>query len=164
MKKLRSLQKVTSNRTDLKSINHLISIQSVTYKTKRQSMTKNALSFSTLFVVSLILNSSTTKYSFVSANPQSEKPVESEVNKGKFVARELSYNGNSILSVHCFFSSFRRRASKHLWSFSKLPDRQPASQQVLVLWRNGQLIGSNRAPIGSNRRKIERFVGSFFFF
>ena len=31
-----------------------------------------------------ILNSSTTKYTFVSATPQSEKPVESEVNKGKF--------------------------------------------------------------------------------
>jgi len=77
----RSLQKVTSNRTDLKSINHLISIQSITYKTKRQSMTKNALSISTLVVVSLILNSSTTKYTFVSATPQSEKPVESEVNK-----------------------------------------------------------------------------------
>ena len=84
MKKLRSLQKVTSNRTDLKSINHLISIQSITYKTKRQSMTKNALSISTLVVVSLILNSSTTKNTFVSAASQSEKPVESEVNKGKF--------------------------------------------------------------------------------
>ena len=91
MKKLRSLQKVTSNRTDLKSINHLISIQSISYKTKRQSMTKNALSISTLVVVSLILNSSTTKYTFVSASPQSEKPVESEVSKGKFWL-DLCYN------------------------------------------------------------------------
>ena len=49
-------------------------------------MTKNALSISTLVVVSLILNSSTTKYTFVSATPQSEKPVESEVNKGKLLA------------------------------------------------------------------------------
>ena len=84
MGKASSFKKETSNWTDLKPINHLITIKLIKKKTNRQSMTKNALSFITIVVLSLIINLSSTKHILVTANSQSNNPAESQVNKGKF--------------------------------------------------------------------------------
>ena len=87
MGKASSFKKETSNRTDLKPINHLITIKLIKKKTNRQSMTKNALSFITIVVLSLIINLSSTKQILVTANSQSNNPTESQVNKGKFFSQ-----------------------------------------------------------------------------
>ena len=84
MGKVSSFKNEASNWTDLKSINHLMTIKQIKKKSKRQSMTKNGLSFITIVVLSLIINLSSTKDVLVNAKSQSDISIESQVNKGKF--------------------------------------------------------------------------------
>ena len=84
MGKVSSFKNEASNWTDLKSINHLMIIKQIKKKSKRQSMTKNGLSFITIVVLSLIINLSSTKDVLVTAKSQSDISIESQVNKGKF--------------------------------------------------------------------------------
>ena len=84
MGKVSSFKNEASNWTDLKSINHLMTIQQIKNKSKRKSMTKNGLSFITIIVLSLIINLSSTKDVLVTAKSQSDISIESQVNKGKF--------------------------------------------------------------------------------
>ena len=84
MGKVSSFKNEASNWTDLKSINHLMTIKLIKKKSKRQSMTKNGLSFITIVVLSLIINLSSTKDVLVTAKSQSDISIESQVNKGKF--------------------------------------------------------------------------------
>ena len=84
MGKVSSFKNEASNWTDLKSINHLMTIKLIKKKSKRQSMTKNGLSFITIVVLSLIINLSSTKDVLVNAKSQSDISIESQVNKGKF--------------------------------------------------------------------------------
>ena len=84
MGKVSSFKNEASNWTDLKSINHLMTIKQIKKKFKRQSMTKNALSFINIVILSLIINLSSTKDVLVTAKSQSIKSLESQVNTGKF--------------------------------------------------------------------------------
>ena len=83
MGKVSSFKNEASNWTDLKSINHLMTIKQIKKKSKRQSMTKNGLSFITIVVLSLIINLSSTKDVLVTAKSQPINSIESQVNKGK---------------------------------------------------------------------------------
>merc|ERR1711963_350803 len=76
-----SFKNEASNWTDLKSINHLMIIKQIKKKSKRQSMTKNGLSFITIVVLSLIINLSSKKDVLVTAKSQSNNSIESQVNK-----------------------------------------------------------------------------------
>ena len=85
MRKANSFKKVTSSWTDLiTSINYLITKKLTNYKSNRQSMTKNALSFFAVVVLSFILSTITTNNILVTATSHSSNSVKQGAHKGKF--------------------------------------------------------------------------------
>ena len=92
MRNTSSFKKVTSNWTDLTSINYLMTKKLTKYKSKSQSMTKNALSFFAVVVLSFILNTITPNNILVSAISNTNDSVKPGVNKGKFYIDKFLVN------------------------------------------------------------------------